>query len=122
MLTSLIEKYRPVDVSKMRAPEFLKAQDDIEQRKLRGIEKGSGWKAIDACPVCSDNGRAPEFRKHGIELVRCTNCQVRYGAKIPSNLADVYRDDQYASYSIQDDEAHYSYRRERFGRERVGIL
>jgi 2-polyprenyl-3-methyl-5-hydroxy-6-metoxy-1,4-benzoquinol methylase len=122
MLSDLIKKYPPVDVSKMRADAFLKVQDDIEQAKLRGIEAGSGWKDVPACPLCGHERRTPEFPKHGIDLACCQRCQVRYGVKIPANLADVYRNAGYVSYSKADDEAHYNYRRERFGRERVGIL
>jgi 2-polyprenyl-3-methyl-5-hydroxy-6-metoxy-1,4-benzoquinol methylase len=121
-LSTLMASHRSVDVKKMRAPDFLDAQDRIEKIKLAAIEAGSGWRAVDSCPLCGWQSRQPEFSKHGILLVCCDQCGVRYGAHVPANLDDVYKNPAYVSYSKEDSDDHYDYRRERFGRERVQLL
>jgi SAM-dependent methyltransferase len=121
-LSALMAGHRAVDVAKMRAPDFLDAQDRIEKIKLASITAGSGWKSIDSCPLCGSESRRPDFRKHDVLMVGCDQCGVHYGAQIPANLDDVYKNPAYVSYSKEDSDDHYNYRRERFGRERVQIL
>jgi 2-polyprenyl-3-methyl-5-hydroxy-6-metoxy-1,4-benzoquinol methylase len=121
-LSAVMDGYRSVDVSKMRAGAFLQAQDEIEKVKLAAVAAGSGWAAVASCPLCGASRRQSEFFKHGIELVRCLQCEVRYGAHVPANLDDVYKNAAYAAYSKEDSDEHYDYRRQRFGRERVELL
>ncbi len=122
MLGKLLKLHTSVDPTKMRAPDFLHRQQEIEQEKVRAIESHAGWRSVDACPVCQTTARTTEFLKYNIELAECNNCSARYGTKIPANLDDVYRRPGYVAYSLDDVDAHYNYRRERFGRERVAIL
>ncbi len=122
MLSELLKDFLPVDVSRMRARDFLGKQNEIENTKLAAIGKGSGWKDVESCPLCGSGERETEFRKHDVELVGCLDCRLRYGARIPSNLDDVYKSPEYVSFSKEDSDEHYSYRRDRFGRERVAIL
>jgi 2-polyprenyl-3-methyl-5-hydroxy-6-metoxy-1,4-benzoquinol methylase len=122
MLSELMKQFKGVDVSKMRADAFLQRQDELERLKIRGIEEHSGWKDVPACPLCGSSERAPEFPKHGVDLFRCLGCSVHYGGRIAADLNDVYRNPGYVVYSKEDSEEHFNYRRERFGRERVGIL
>ncbi|MEW6719249.1 MAG: class I SAM-dependent methyltransferase [Thermodesulfobacteriota bacterium] len=122
MLSELLKGFLPVDVSRMRAGDFLGRQNEIENVKLRAIEKGGGWKDVRSCPLCGCARREAEFPKHGVDLVGCLECGLRYGARIPSNLDDVYKSPEYVSFSKEDTDDHFNYRRDRFGRERVGIL
>jgi 2-polyprenyl-3-methyl-5-hydroxy-6-metoxy-1,4-benzoquinol methylase len=123
MLSKLMQAHRVVDPSKMRAPDFLKAQEEMELNAVRTVQNGKGWKAVRACPVCGAAESRPEFKKHSIEYVCCLNCETRYTTSIPAQLDDIYNDPGYRPYTLGDtDEEHYQYRRERFGRERVGIL
>ncbi len=122
MLSELLKSHKPVDVSKMRAGEFLRAQDEIERPKLRGILSGNGWRHVSSCPVCGAAESQPEFSKHSVQYVCCDNCSARYSAQIAARLDDVYKSQDYLAYSKEDTDEHYNYRRERFGRERVGIL
>lgn len=121
-LSAVMAGYQSVDVAKMRAASFLEAQDAIEKVKLAAVRAGSGWKAVTNCPLCGSSNRRLEFSKHGIELVGCDACDVRYGAQIPADLSDVYKNATYAAYSKEDSDEHYQYRRQRFGRERVSLL
>lgn len=122
MLSGLLRKYQSVDISKIRAGSFLKVQQEIELAKISRIVAGSGWKNVVSCPLCGSEDRKSELTKHGVEYVGCLNCSVRYSSKIPANPDDVYKSPNYLSYSKEDTEEHYNYRRERFGRERVAIL
>jgi 2-polyprenyl-3-methyl-5-hydroxy-6-metoxy-1,4-benzoquinol methylase len=122
LLSELMKNFKVVDVTKMRAPEFLRRQDEIEKHKLHEIEKGGrGWREVTRCPVCASTERRPELVKHGIELVACQSCGTRYGAQM-ADLDAIYKDPNYVSFSADDTVEHFNYRRERFGRERVGIL
>lgn len=122
MLAELLKESKAVDISKMRAANFLQRQREIEQDKLKAILEGSGWQSVPVCPVCGVGGRRTEITKYSVELVGCLNCNTRYGAQIPANLEDVYKSQSYVTYSREDNDEHYNYRRERFGRERVRIL
>ena len=66
MLSELLKDFLPVDVSRMRARDFLGKQNEIENTKLKAIEKGSGWK---------DGGILPSMRFHaegnGIQEAWC---------------------------------------------------
>jgi 2-polyprenyl-3-methyl-5-hydroxy-6-metoxy-1,4-benzoquinol methylase len=106
----------------MRTPTFLQSQDEIERIKLKGIESNSGWKPVSACPVCGSTQRRTEFSKHSVEMVCCLKCATRYSSQIAADLNDVYQNPAYVVYTREDTDEHYNYRRERFGRERVGIL
>ena len=122
MFSELMKDYKIVDPTKMRANNFLKVQNNIEQQKISSINKGSGWKRISRCPLCGNIKNKLEFSKHSVEYVCCLNCNVRYAIQIPANLDDVYTSTGYQVYSIEDSDDNYNYRRERFGRERVSIL
>ena len=123
MLSQLMQSYRPVDPSKMRAGDFLFVQRGIEQAKIDRIAAGSGWHDVEVCPLCGDRiGRKYEFTKNAVGYVRCSTCDVRYSLCIPTNLDDVYASPDYLSYSVDETDEAYNYRKERFGRERVGIL
>jgi len=117
-----MQTHQAVDPSKMRAADFLKVQGEIEQSKLRAILAGSGWKEIQTCPVCGTTESRPEFEKHSVKYVCCLTCDTRYTSQVAANLDDVYRSPCYLSYSKEDSDDHYNYRRERSVRERVGIL
>ncbi|MBI4204018.1 MAG: class I SAM-dependent methyltransferase [Betaproteobacteria bacterium] len=122
MLSRLLGAAQPVDVSKMRTANSLQSQNEIELVKLKGIQEKSGWKDVPACPVCGSARRQGEFSKHGVELMPCIDCTARYGAQVAANLDDVYQNPAYTVFTKEDTDEHYAYRRERFGRERVGIL
>lgn len=122
MLQQLLDQMKDVDVSRMRAPDFLQRQREIEHEKLQRIESNAGWKAVPACPVCDSRDRRPDVAKFGVRLMHCLGCGARYGEKVAANAADLYGPEDYVSFSLADTEDHFRYRRDRFGRERVEIL
>jgi len=122
MLQELMKLHMPVDSSQVRATQFLSAQDQIEKDKIDRVVKGSGFMKITACPLCASAERKVELTKHGIDLMHCLNCDVRYSESIPADLNDIYDDAQYVVHSKEDSDEHFRYRRARFGVERVSIL
>jgi 2-polyprenyl-3-methyl-5-hydroxy-6-metoxy-1,4-benzoquinol methylase len=122
MLSKLIENHIPVDIGKMRASDFLASQERVELKKLEYVREGHGWKTVDRCPLCDSRDYEHEFEKHGIPLVKCRNCELRYHTKIPADPNDIYQASDYTVYTKGESEEHFNYRRERFGRERIRLL
>lgn len=122
MLTKLLDDHIPVDIGSMRVPDFLANQNRIELEKLKNVREGQGWKIVDCCPVCDSTNFEYEFEKHGIPLVKCINCELRFHTKIPSDPNDIYQASEYSVYPKVEVEEHFNYRRNRFGRERIRIL
>jgi len=125
MLSKLLENHLPVDVRKMRASDFLTSQERFELSKLKRIADGHGWKAVEYCPVCGSTSYETELEKYGIQLVRCTNCDLRFHTRISANPDDIYQASEYtvSTKDLEGDfEEQFRYRRERFGRERLRLL
>ena len=89
---------------------------------VENVNERSGWKKASSCPVCDSKEATLEFAKYGIELVACSNCNLRYHSRIPANPNDIYSDPVYMQGSQGFWADDYKYRKERFGRERIGIL
>jgi 2-polyprenyl-3-methyl-5-hydroxy-6-metoxy-1,4-benzoquinol methylase len=106
----------------MRKTDFLESQREYELEMISKINDRSGWKDVSVCPLCNSNKYTVEFCKYGIPLVRCQNCELRFHTKVPADPRDVYKDPAYLSYTKEDTDEHYNYRKERFGKERVRLL
>lgn len=122
MLKELLKVYRSVDTSLMRSAEFLMQQEKIELDKIKRVLNGSGFKDVSMCPLCESKDNELELTKHSINLMHCLVCDVRYSARIPADLNDIYDDVHYVVHSKEDSDEHFNYRRTRFGSERVNIL
>ena len=122
MLSKLLKRHIPVDITSMRTSNFLDSQEQSELRTMTNIQKGHGWKNVDCCPVCDSRDYIHEFDSHGLPLVKCTNCELRFHTKIPADLNDIYQAPDYTVYTKGASEEHFNYRRERFGRERIKLL
>lgn len=122
MLSEIMKRHIPVDVSKMRKKDFLKSQRENEKKKLKQIEKKHGWKEVLRCPLCKSRKYEIELAKYKSPLVKCGNCQLRYHKKIAADLDDVYGDEKYVLYTKGESREHFLYRKNRFGKERVQIL
>lgn len=122
MLSEIMKNFKSVDVKRMRAPNFLETQQAIERTKLDSIQANSGWRDVGSCPICGSTERTYSLTKYQVDMVRCLACDTRYGAQVPANLDDVYKNPGYVSFSKEDTDDHFNYRRDRFGYERVEIL
>jgi len=122
MLSKILKEHIPIDVAKMRAGNFMQSQIDNEKKKLDKIKAGSGWQDIKACPLCHRTESTFVLEKHGCPLVQCLHCELWYHTRTPANLDDVYKDDEYEIFTTAETKAHFQYKMERFGRERVALL
>ncbi|AWK90253.1 class I SAM-dependent methyltransferase [Azospirillum thermophilum] len=122
MLSKLLAQHIGVNVAKMRAPNFLERQDEMERAKVARIERGAGWRSVESCPLCGGAAATHVLTKRGSDMVACTGCGLYYHRRIPADLGDVYDTGAYEVYSRPEDDEHFTYRKERFGRERVAIL
>lgn len=122
MLSELLKTYLKVDIDKIRKSNFLEAQRKFELMIIEKINTKHGRKDVLACPLCNSNKYTEEFSKYGIPLVRCENCDLRFHTRIPADPSDIYQDPNYVVHTKEDDEDHFNYRKERFGRERVRLL
>jgi len=122
MLSKLLEKHIPVDITQMRAQDFLESQKRYELKKLKYVLDGQGWKIVTQCPICDSNDYEEELKKHGIPLVKCMDCELRFQVKIPADPNDIYQTTDYTVYTKEETETHFNYRQERFGRERIKLL
>lgn len=122
MLSKLLKRHIPVDITSMRTSDFLVNQEQFELKKIKNIQQGHGWKDVVCCPICDSSDYIHEFDSHGIPLLKCMNCELRFLSKIPVDPNDVYQAPDYTVYTKGASEEHFNYRRERFGRERIKLL
>jgi 2-polyprenyl-3-methyl-5-hydroxy-6-metoxy-1,4-benzoquinol methylase len=122
MLSTLLDNHLKVDITRLRRSNFLEAQRTYESAMIEKINSRHGWKEVKSCPLCGSKKSVEEFSKCGIPLVKCEECDVRFNRRMPADLNDVYQDPGYLVYTKESTEEHYSYRRERFGRERLRLL
>jgi len=122
VLSKLLKRHIPVDIASMRTSEFLVKQEQFELKKIKNIQQGQGWKDVVCCPICDSSDYIHELDSHGIPLLKCMNCELRFHTKIPADLNDVYQASDYTVYTKEESEEHYNYRRTRFGQERIKLL
>jgi len=121
MLSKLLERHIPVEITKMRVRDFLSRQQESQSRIFENVQRGHGWKSVSSCPVCGSDEYEHELEKHNIQLSRCVNCELRFHTKIPADPNDIYQDPSWA-VNTKEDEEDFEYRRERFGRERIKLI
>ena len=122
MLSKVLKQHRSVDAAKMRPPNFYSEVHKKWAAMVENVNNGSGWKQVTSCPACQCEKATYELTKFDIELVTCSECNLRYHTRIPANNNDIYGDPVYIKGSQGVWANDYEYRKERFGRERVGIL
>ncbi len=113
---------KSLDLSQMRPPGFLKDAKRFEDELIAKITRGSGWKENPGCLVCGSPRREPQWPAHGVMLLRCEECGLRYFEKRPRDLAEVYEGQVYLDKSKTSYLSNVDYRMVRFARERLGIL
>lgn len=122
MLSHILERFLPVDIARIRCSEFLQTQRSLEAAKLETIRSGGGWRDVTHCPVCAAESADVALTKYGVDLVHCHACDVRYGRQVPANPKEIYDRPEYVLYSKEESDEHFTYRRDRFGAERVDLL
>ena len=76
---------------------------------------------VEKCALCQSKCREKILEKRIKTYVKCINCDLIYLDKIPKDLNDIYGE-EYRLGTKEDDQQHFNYRKERFGKERVRDL
>lgn len=122
MYSKILETFRAIDIDKLRPSGFLKRETEWAKLACENVVKGSGFKDINTCPICTSNKYSKELNKFDIDIYGCKECSHRYSSKIPNNVGDVYSDEGYLPEMIEVVDKESDYRKERFGIERYELI
>ena len=111
-----------IDFKKMRPKNFNSYLYKSVEKLAKNVEKGSGNRNINKCPVCNCSKKKNYIVKYNIPIVTCTKCDLTYTAKQPKNFNDVYSQSDYLEKSILSYDKNRKYRIKRFGLERIKLL
>ena len=114
--------FKSIDLNEMRPAGFLEKITQLSKDINLKVSQKQGWKRENACPVCSSSECEKAFSKFGIDIVCCKACSLCYSAEVPANTEDIYSDNIYLPAAIESYMKNVSYRKERFGRERVELI
>lgn len=117
-----LKRFRSIDLNEMRPPGFLEKMTRLSKEKHGKVSQKHGWQNVDCCPVCFSPERSKEFSKFEIAIVCCKECTLRYTAQIPVSTNDVYSNKDYLPSAIEIYMKNVSYRKTRFGKERMGLI
>ena len=117
-----LAQFNTINLDEMRPRGFLEKITKLSEEKHSKIKNKQGWKEVTACPVCASSKRKKEFSKFGVGIVCCEECSLRYGTMIPVNTGDLYSDSIYLPAAIESYQKNVSYRKERFGKERIALI
>lgn len=109
-----------LDLTKLRPNNFNSKIFKQNQIMALNVEKGSGNRKIDKCPICKSAKREIYQVKYNIPIFICLKCDVGYAGLQPRNLNDVYSNNHYLKKLTVNE--NRKYRIQRFGKERVGIV
>ena len=112
--------FKSINLEEMRPAGFL-ADINRSGEDRQGCVK-YGWKEVEQCPVCASVQRLREFSKYGIGIFQCLDCTLRYSGKIPNLTEDVYSNAVYLPAAQKSYMENVSYRKERFGKERLELI
>ena len=113
---------KTISLTEMRSKGFIAENKKISDDHVIKVKNKSGFRNLNYCPVCSSNEHNFFITKSTIDYVTCKNCSCTYPKNIPNNIADIYGGDEYVEEFIEIDGARDSYKKDRFGKERIEIL
>ena len=106
----------------MRPDGFTTRREREIRKCVENVRAGSGTRRIQFCPICSSKDRELRFSRFGIDIMQCLECTVGYSSEFPVDLDDVYNADEYLPIAKADYLTNVSYRKSRFGRERIDLI
>ena len=115
-----IADFKSINLEEMRPEGFLADINRLCEEKHGHVKHG--WKVVDQCPVCGSTEKLQEFSKYGIGIFQCLDCTLRYSEKIPNHTEDIYSNAAYLPAAQKLYMENVSYRKERFGKERLALI
>lgn len=122
MLRTLLSDFKSLNLSEMRFPGFLDKRAGEIEICVNNVSKGKGWYNVEKCPLCGSTNREVIFKRFGKDILQCLDCTLGYVHEFPVDTADVYSGEEYAGIAQSDYLDNVEYRKERFGRERIGLI
>ena len=97
-----IKNFRSINLKEFRRPGFLETINKALKEHHQMTNAKAGWKVVKKCPLCGSGKRKKEFEKFGIALYCCKDCTLRYFGKMPKDVRDVYDDEDYKPYFLEE--------------------
>jgi 2-polyprenyl-3-methyl-5-hydroxy-6-metoxy-1,4-benzoquinol methylase len=111
-----------IDFKKMRYKGFNTfVNKGLEKLSIK-VKEGSGYSLVKKCLLCNSSKFESYYTKFKIPIVRCTKCSLIFSKKKPNNFNDLYSGDEYLKFNLKSYQKSRTYRKNRFGKERVKIL
>ena len=123
------EEYWPVDIGRLRPKRSYDNMVNIRRERMAFFQDDDGIVKAELveevpCPICDSDAYDQTFVKEGFTFVQCKNCNLIYVNPCLKEeyVKQVYKHQSYSDIvkSLVGDSNDY--RRERFGKERVGII
>jgi 2-polyprenyl-3-methyl-5-hydroxy-6-metoxy-1,4-benzoquinol methylase len=111
-----------INLEKMRPFSFYDDNKNISDNHVKYVLAGEGFVNQYECPVCKSKEREEFVTKSTIVYQTCLNCESVYPELFPKNPSDVYGGEKYVDEFNQIDEKSETYKKTRFGKERLQIL
>ena len=122
MLSKLLSSYLPVDLTEMRPTGFSQRRYTEIERCVGNVRSGKGTRRNKICPLCGSPDRKVLFSRFEINILQCQVCSVGYSEEFPVDSAEIYSASEYLPIAKTDYLQNVSYRKERFGKERLEII
>jgi len=106
----------------MRFPGFDEKREREIRRCVENVRDGHGTRKIERCPFCGSVERDVVFSRFEMNILQCQACTLGYSEEFPIDTNDVYSDRDYLPIAISDYQDNATYRKSRFGAERLSII
>ncbi|MDC0968001.1 class I SAM-dependent methyltransferase [Alphaproteobacteria bacterium] len=110
------------DFKKLRWKNFHKENDFFLKNINKFINKRSGWKLVNKCPICDSERKKILFKKFNTEILNCLNCNHIYSYKIPKKIKEAYSNSHHQNQSLKSYDSIRKYRINRFAKERINLI
>jgi 2-polyprenyl-3-methyl-5-hydroxy-6-metoxy-1,4-benzoquinol methylase len=115
-------EFKTINLSEMRPKGFISQNKILSDEHVEKVKANAGFKNLNGCPVCSSAESDFFLTKSSINYLKCRNCRCTYPSKIPNDVGDIYKNDEYLDEFIVVDGEREEYKKKRFGLERFEIL
>jgi|TARA_B100001750_G_scaffold77435_1_gene61435 SAM-dependent methyltransferase len=121
-------KGQDIDIDKLRPnnsySHLIKNRNGSLQAILDNIEEHKDLLKYRNCPSCMNNEYDNVIKKDNLDIVKCKLCKTIYVNPIfdEEKYKDLYKSEEYNEIIIKHTVASHTYRKNRFGNERMGFI
>lgn len=121
-LQAALNNFLNIDLNAMRPEGFLEKEARQIEQTVINVNSGKGWAKNEACPGCGSSNRKCIMQRFGRCVVQCQDCELGYMDAFPVDPEDVYSHEGYNATQEVNYLTQVDYRKERFAKERIGII